>query len=596
MCLPITWSVTGGATLIQSGNTCTVTPLAFGSYTITATTGNYTDSKTILFNPSDFGLNLTSTNIVCNTPVTYTLANLASGSTLNWSISPISGIVSSTISGNNITLTRQTDGDIILTATVNSLCNLPPFSISNSIRVGIPSTPTLLGQPASQPNQPTKWSFAAPSFSGASYHWYTGNCANTVFPYNCTPSITTRYADGDVNTLSVFMPCKNQFAIGCKISNACGTSQLSNFVAIPTGYCPPKITKFDPAISILQHDLLKVNIASNTNNWLSNLFMEDAALADEMIQKINIYNKSGELMIESDDLHTQNATVDIAQLPQGSYIVEVVGLNEYKELHTIHRSLLNQEHYLIEDIATGNIPMNVNDAEKRLYVLQQKLFSELQSEPQMVQESGILQEFTLNNAGRSFGTIYQIDAAIGTNNLGEAQAYVNNWDATNEIDENFKNYYNIYLKILDGNTINVEKQNTLQSIAQGCPLVDGEIVYAARSLYNSVVSASEDFSTACAAYGAKYTTKPTKLNEYLNAETSISPNPTKGIITIKLPAKDTGFKTIKITDAYGKIIAERKTFDRVIMMDVKAPIGMYFVNITNIITGKTETQKIIINN
>ncbi len=85
--------------------------------------------------------------------------------------------------------------------------------------------------------------------------------------------------------------------------------------------------------------------------------------------------------------------------------------------------------------------------------------------------------------------------------------------------------------------------------------------------------------------------KPQTLNGI-----SIYPNPSKGIITITLPATDKGFKTLKVTNAYGKTIAERNIFDRVIMMDLKTPAGVYFLNITNIITGKTETQKLIINN
>jgi len=523
----------------------------------------------------------------------YTLSiNNPSCLPIIWSL--VGNAASITPNGNSALISRNINaiGIISINATAGN------YTDTKEITVGPPPTNfTIVGQQHSLINQPTVWGFVAPPMPGVSYEWYKGSCSNNVFPYNCTPSVWSRLTNtGQANTFEPLLPCRIQYAIACKMSNACGASNISNFVSTSIGYCPPKRgTRFDPFVSILQHDQLKVNTA-NTNNWLAQLFFDEATIANEMIQRVHIYNKRGELMMEDNELNTKNATIDIAALPQDSYVIEVGGLNGYKELHTFHRSLLNQEQYQIEDIATGNIAMNVDFAEERLYVMQQKLFVELQSEPEIMNASPTLQEFASTNANSSLGIIYQIEYALGNNNVDEATTLLDHWQTTNDIDNNFKNYYALYLKVIQGGTLNTDEVATLYNIAQSCPLVAGEIVYAARSLHNNLVNDNDDYANACGYIGAKYTTKPTKLNQYLNAETSISPNPTKGIITIKLPAKDTGFKTIKITDAYGKIIAERKTFDRVLMMDVKAPTGIYFVNITNTVTGKTETQKLIINN
>jgi hypothetical protein len=48
MCLPITWSISGPATIQPNGNTATITRNGDGTATVTATAGGFTDSKTII--------------------------------------------------------------------------------------------------------------------------------------------------------------------------------------------------------------------------------------------------------------------------------------------------------------------------------------------------------------------------------------------------------------------------------------------------------------------------------------------------------------------------------------------------------------------
>jgi hypothetical protein len=71
----------------------------------------------------------------CNTE-TYTIPNLPAGASVNWTVSP-SYLVTTTSSGNSITLTKAYNGNIVLSATVSSACgdvNLNPLPI----KVGTP--------------------------------------------------------------------------------------------------------------------------------------------------------------------------------------------------------------------------------------------------------------------------------------------------------------------------------------------------------------------------------------------------------------------------------------------------------------------------
>lgn len=72
---------------------------------------------------------------LCNTE-TYTVQNLPLGATASWSVSP-SNIVSTSSSGNSITLTKISDGSISLTASVSTPCGTT--ILSKNISTGAPT-------------------------------------------------------------------------------------------------------------------------------------------------------------------------------------------------------------------------------------------------------------------------------------------------------------------------------------------------------------------------------------------------------------------------------------------------------------------------
>lgn len=103
----------------------------------------------------------------------YSINNLPSGATVNWSVSP-SGIASTSPSGNSVTLTRIADGSVTLTASVNSVCG--NMSISKSITVGLPalSVSSYVDQ-TPQPNNYQYLNATATQLPGSvtgDYTWY----------------------------------------------------------------------------------------------------------------------------------------------------------------------------------------------------------------------------------------------------------------------------------------------------------------------------------------------------------------------------------------------------------------------------------------
>lgn len=262
-------------------------------------------------------------------------------------------------------------------------------------------------------------------------------------------------------------------------------------------------------------------------------------------------------------------------------------------MHTFYYSSLNQEEYILDNIANGSIVINGDRATERLYVMQQKLFNDLQCNYDAMNASTTLQEFAKDNATSSFGYMWLIQNALGKDDIAGANNLLERWQTTNTIDNNFKNYYNYYIKTVNTIALNTDELDILHTIAQGCPLTDGEIVYAARDLYNYLQpDNTDDYANACISIGLRMA-NPNKPEIVSTSKANIIyPNPSKGNITID--NLDYGTKNISITNIYGKSVSQQQTNNKTLSINLKLNAGVYFVNITNAKTGKTETQKLII--
>ena len=77
----------------------------------------------------------------------------------------------------------------------------------------------------------------------------------------------------------------------------------------------------------------------------------------------------------------------------------------------------------------------------------------------------------------------------------------------------------------------------------------------------------------------------------------VYPNPSNGIVNIKLPLLSNASYTITVTDIYGKIIEQKHLPNATgsTQLDIINGRGMYFMAITNDKTGVQKIEKVIIN-
>ena len=542
--------------------------------------------------PIDGNIAISGVDKICSPNVNYTFSfNFPAckfPSPYTWNVTPNLTVVQN--NGNNIVVSSNSTNNEIGRITINFLdgrivekeilLNAPPFN------------PQIISYATSPANTPTAWRFEAADYPNATYQWYKYNGATSTLPY--TPNkFNTSFIGTNSSIFDIPVPCDIKYYMCYKVSNACGSSGFSEVKVTDKGYCKPVRggnTTYDHPIR-MPHKFMRIQVATNTTEWFGHLFYDKESLTDEMVMAVNVYNKDGNLVLQSTSPNSTSKQIDmdVSDLSAGTYIFEIIGKNDFKELHTVYYSELDQEGYLLEDIATGNVAINTDRAADRLYVLQQKLFDDLQSDEAAMESSPALQEFAAINGTRSFGRNYQIQAALAADDITTATSLLARWQTDNSIDNNFKDYYQFYIATVNNIDLTTEQMTRLHDIAMACPLTDGEIVYAARDLYHYLSEGTDDFTNACASIGLR-TIKPTETPKTIT--NYIYPNPSKGNITID--NLEYGTKTITITNVYGKVVQQLTTRNKTAVIGIKTGNGMYFINITNAQTGKSQIQKVVI--
>lgn len=565
--------------------------------------------------PYNFSINGSPT--VCTTYSYYSVSNLPTGATVNWLINP-SYIVSqsSTPIPNQVKLTPIGTGDIILKASVNNICSTPVISNPLSIHVGIPSIPSLLsagkvkgtlqtngsitykGQAFLQtpaPNYPYQWKVDGyiQQSIGSTGEFNVPNCSNTVNGITQDYSINVKAT----NTCGSSEGC-GIFRYVCKA----GTSSTLNRIIDCTVY-PPGVTRTAPTRFILSEDSvaanqLQIDVATLSEDNFAQLYPDADSLNTELVQTVYVYDVEGNLVQEADTVNAKQANINLSGLPEGNYNVVVGGNNDYTEQQTYKFTVVKSEQQLAEEIATGNYTIPTPDEADRKEVLKQQLFKELLNKESLVNASTILQNFLATKDQENYGFIRKITEAFDNGDTAAVSSLLSQWVPQNQQDQNCIDYFNLYLRLLSNDTFTYTDINNMYDLANRCPLKDGEIIYAARSLYNFMTESTEKFDNACdgvAGRVAKRKASPAK-SRYLPTVIKVYPNPAKGSFNIDFPATEKGQSAITLTDVFGKKVLQKIVSQRLnnISLPTGTATGIYMIHITNQKTGKQQTQKIVV--
>ena len=516
---------------------------------------------------------------ICNAAPTqtYTVTGLTNGATVAWQVgNPIIATPNPT-TGTSTTITKNGEGVTDVRAIVTDCIGTYPVIIK-PITLGTPPI-SISAIKSSSYGEPTTYDFTATNIPGASYRWYVNNVV---------------ISGENFYTFDWYFPCKVSKTIKGNYINACGVSNTPSSYTFKGECIRAQAHRFAINRNLITANLLTIKVAQLSEDLLNKYYFGEVPLANEQVVHVRVYNKEGYLLQESDGTGGSQLDLDISNYAEGTYNVEVTGQGDYRELQTYYLTgLSTTEGSIAEAIATGSIIISDIQHDARLYVMQQSLYYNLQYDREFMNSSSILTDFAHTTGQGSFGAMFRIDEALFNGDYIAAQDLLNNFTTTNTVDENYKAYYELYLRYINADVFDVDDLSDLYAIAEKCPLTDGEIVYAARSLYNLLSQSTETFTYACGGIGLR-TANPNFVQS--QQPTLIYPNPSNGQFTVTFAPTKKGYNTVNIFDALGKQVATQSVSANVgkINLNLKLVTGLYIVKTTNIATGKTETQKLII--
>jgi len=251
-----------------------------------------------------------------------------------------------------------------------------------------------------------------------------------------------------------------------------------------------------------------------------------------------------------------------------------------------------------EAIAEGTLDIIGDEAEQRLYVMQEQLFEQLKDNTELTTQSPILNNFVNDNTWGSFDFIYYTAKYLSKKENSSVDVLLNYFPSNNIVDDNYWQYYK-WVNEMQKNTEYTPPVEQVLAMANLCPAKHGNVVFDARNLYNMLTQDNKSFADDCettiAARGVK-TKKETRTvdTKKLVALVQVYPNPSKGLINVTLPLLEKGDWKITVIDVYGKTVLEKKLLSATTQLNIAVAKGIYFANVVNSLSGKQFVSKLII--
>ncbi|MBP6090020.1 MAG: T9SS type A sorting domain-containing protein [Crocinitomicaceae bacterium] len=208
-----------------------------------------------------------------------------------------------------------------------------------------------------------------------------------------------------------------------------------------------------------------------------------------------------------------------------------------------------------------------------------------------------LQAFYDSTALTNKGVLLDAEKAYSSGNDSLTETILNTITPSDQIEYNYKLFYSLSLKYFDSTFSSIDSLD-LYNLAIACPDKDGNIVYQARSLYNSIYTTAETFESNCNESSAKSLTNFTDVFSEKEIGITIYPNPNNGEFLVNVTDEDESLTSLTaiLRDVSGKLLykSTMEIIDNKLKMNYLAKPGMYYLELINPMTNKSFTEKIMI--
>lgn len=197
----------------------------------------------------------------------------------------------------------------------------------------------------------------------------------------------------------------------------------------------------------------------------------------------------------------------------------------------------------------------------------------LRLDPTLQTGSEILSAFFKETETTNMAALADVENLLASNQLKEAKTLLNRISFGNSVDENYMNFYHLYI---NSKTDAFTQKDSLQlfQLANGCAIREGKIVYKARALYGLRYNEYKIYNDNCAQ-------EDPVLKDVIESNISVYPNPNNGTFKIQLHGNTVENISLEVTvmDLQGKIVnvSELKAEKDHVMLNLKLSKGIYVV-------------------
>jgi hypothetical protein len=238
---------------------------------------------------------------------------------------------------------------------------------------------------------------------------------------------------------------------------------------------------------------------------------------------------------------------------------------------------------LLDGILNGSIA-SPNFATEQGYVAKYNIFAAMKADNSWQNASTTIQNFynASNATTHQYRKIWDMEEALSQGNYTTATSLANNFVPTNAIETNYKNYTLVAASILGSGNLDAANQTGLKNIALACPHTQGNIIYAARSLYNATFIADYTiFVDNCDGAGL-YKMAPDAVTKTF--EVNVYPNPADATINIATDFRRSKQLQISLYTMQGALLYEGSHVNStgILQVDIESlPAGTYLLKIRN---------------
>lgn len=195
--------------------------------------------------------------------------------------------------------------------------------------------------------------------------------------------------------------------------------------------------------------------------------------------------------------------------------------------------------------------------------------------------STVLQNFYAGCDSGNIGLLTKIEDALYSRNYTLAGGLINGLIPTNSIEQNYRSFYRIYLQAQQG-LLTEGDSSDLEALASSCPMINGMVVFQARTFHNSYYNEFKHYNDNCSGGDGDN-------REVISAQTgdgtsfiNLYPNPTTGMVYVSGNDSENHYYKAEVFDMGGRLVLSQDLIleKGIGKFKLDAETGAYFLYLT----------------